>query len=300
MIVCKDYPQYLRMESTATYIIIYCSVELVLSVFIIFLNGNFIIAFIVNKMLHTPSNSILACLCCSDLLIGLVTLIIMVLAFSGVISDIYDAKYIFMFNLFVVVVGISSMFMALVNLDRYVAICHPFKYLQQASVKTYTVTSISACIVYALVITACYIMDGIYTYLHSVILIPMLIVGATGIIIVYCNWKILKVIRRHQREIVSIERNSNRSNVGFQRKTRRYRVIVILSVIFVFCNLPPSVVYFLIILDNTDATSMTLFISMVADVLLLLNSFLNPLVYCFSISQFRTAMKNVFCCQRTE
>ena len=288
------------MGSITTYIDIYCSVELVLSFSIILLNGIFIIAFAAKKVLHTPSNSILACLCCSDLLIGLVTLLIMSLAFSGVIADIYDAKYIFMFNLFVAALGISSLFMALVNLDRYFAICHPFKYLQHASPKTYTVISTSACIVFSLVIAACYILDGIYIYLHSVILIPMLIVGTTGIIIVYSNWKILKVIRRHQREIVSIERNCNRNSVGFQRERRRYRIIVILSVVFIFCNLPPSVVYSLIIVKNIQLTGAAFYTSMVADVLLLLNSLLNPLVYCFSIRQFRTAMKSVFCCQRME
>ena len=285
------------MESIAIFEVIAISIYLILSISIIFLNRWFMTALVKKTLLHTPSNAVLGSLSCSDMIIGIVSCFQVLILLMRKYGHTYSTIHLALFNTLLVLIGLSCIFITLVNLDRYFAICHPYKYLQYATLKLFVIISISSCLLCSLVIIAALVMDSVFrSYSAGVIFI--IISCAVSSILICCNWKILRVIHRQRREIASVRIIADLDESRFQNETKRYRIIVLLVIIFIICKLPPSACYLLpFILEGQPTISMKIF-SNLSDILLLLNSFLNPLVYYCNISLFRNAMKEVLCCHR--
>ena len=271
-----------------------------IAVFVVALNCIFIIVLLKNRSLQTSSNAVLGCLCSIDLLVGIFTIIVLALRHLIMYGQgsyerytLYDAFFAMYFGF----TGLSSLCMILVNLDRYFAICHPYKYIKYATPKLYKIVFICTCLVYALAITVSFATDNIYG-IKFLYVIFAIIFTATMTVLIYCNWKILRVIARHRREIASVERNINGQNSGFQGETKRYRIIVILVILFAICNLPQILSYLLFLIGSLRMTLPLIIFYNVSSFLLLVNSLVNPLVFCFSVKCFCTAVKTLFCCQR--
>ena len=117
--------------------------------------------------------------------------------------------------------------------------------MQYVTIKLYAVIAICVFVTYILLMGAAIFIEMQY---HANVSAAMFftILNTTTIMLIVCNWKILKVIRRHRREIVSVERNTDRHNTRFQNETNRYRVIIILVILYV-CSQVPHIIAFLII-----------------------------------------------------
>ena len=273
--------------------------NMVLSTFVVLLNAPFLIVLVKNRSLQTSSNAILGGLCCSDLITGILSVILTAINISkfegsSETTDLYSET----FQFCLIITGLSSLFMILVNLDRYFAICHPYKYLQYATAKRCTVISICTCLAYAATVGVSYAVDSMYKgYFTNGII--MVVIIATALMLLYCTWKIAGVIRRHRIEIFSIENNRDAQHSRFQSEKKRYRITVILIILFAFCKLPQVVSYVIVVKRDIQMTTSVFSFAIVSDSLLLLNCFSNPLVYYFRMQVFRKAMKQLFCCQNT-
>ena len=283
------------MESVKSIYIALSSTLFLISISVVFLNGVFLIALVKKRSLHTASNAVLGCLCSSDLLIGVLSLTMLSISVLSHIGINYDLLESILFYIFLLFITFSCAFMVLVNIDRYAAICHPFQYLRYARTKLSAVISSSACLLCAFVVVIAMILDKMYST-YSAAVIFVISVCAMTFILVYCNWKIIMVIRRHKREIASL--GFCRHNDGFQREAKKYRITILLVIIFIMCKLPPTLFFMTFVIWKVKATLPVVICGMLADVLLVLNSFFNPLVYYFSSSVFRNAMKEVLCGQR--
>lgn len=276
----------------------YHAVKLFLSISVVILNGLILFACAKKRSLRTPSNAVLGFLCCIDLVIGIVTLPLSVLhvliSFSNSYYDMI-APFIAISRVYWMVAGLSTLFMKLVNLDRYAAICHPFKYMQLGTTKIYVITSACTCLVYALLMSVTYFMDNLYNT-YSEFMVFVIVFSAAKITLIYCNWQVFKVLRRHRRQITSVERINDGQCRGFQSETKRYRVILLLVILFAVCKLPHIISYVLIVIVKAYWTLSFYTFVLVSDFLLLLNSLVNPLVYYLRIRVFRNAVKEVFCC----
>ena len=202
-----------------------------------------------------------------------------------------------MIRIYFLLIGLSCLFITLVNLDRYAAICHPFKYLKYATSKLYVTISITSCLLCALVAIALLATDFIFR-LYSTAVVFVLIVSALTLMLIYCNWKIFRVIHKHRREISSVQRNVDLHQSRFRNDTKRYHIIALLIIIFIICKLPPSISFMLLGFWKGQITTPLVVFSIISEFLMLLNSFLNPLVYYFNIRSFRDAMKGIMCCHR--
>ena len=274
---------------------VYVFVQPTISVCVVVLNCLLIIALAKSRSLQAPSNTVLGCLCSCDLLIGILTLFLWGLNISMTFSNSdYESRNLFSASakVYLGFTGLSSLFMVMVSLDRYAAICHPYQYLGYSTPKLYTIISASASTVYAIVIILAYVMDNIYD-VHVCSVIYAITFIATTTILIYCNWKIWRVIRRHRREIASVERHGDISS-----ETKRYRIIIILTILYAVCKLPLIMLYLLLFIRNFGIIEPLRILGFVSDILLVLNSFLNPLVFCFRITGFRNAVKKLLCCQR--
>ena len=275
--------------------IVYLSIELIFSVSVLLLNGLFMISLVKTRSFHTPSNTVLGCLSFCDLLIGTHSFLLWILNIVSIVSgQSRDDEKSIVFQGFMSCIGYSTLFIIFVNFDRYVAICHPFKYLLHATSKLYVIITASTCLVYAIATAVSYTLFSISNSLHREVTFAIM-ATATTTILIFCNWKILIVIRRHRLEISSVARNSDEQHSGFQNERKRYHVIVLLVILFFICKLPRIIYSFNI---QHAHSSMSFYILGISSTnFLLLNSLLNPLVYYFRIKLFRDAMKELLCFQ---
>ena len=287
------------MGSILTFIVIHIIIEIAISILAITLNGIFMIALVKKKALHNPSNAALGCLCCSDLLIGLLGCcmsIHLALRIFGSSSGKIDT-YIFFFDVRSLITCLSSMFVTMVNIDRYAAICHPFKYLQYATPKLYAFIAIVGCIFTILETCACILLDRFYRKNFTNVINTINFTVVT-FVLVYCNLCIVKVTQRHSREIASIDRQDNGQRSRYQSDIKRYYIVALLVIIFVLCKLPGITVLFLPIVTSFENTAAFRYLALATNTICLVDSLLNPLVYYFRLQVFRNAIKDVFCSQR--
>ena len=289
------------MDSFIIIIKVHLCVQLLLSISIILLNGPFMIALVKTRSLHSPSNAALGCLCCSDLLIGIVAISLSAYGFWSIANIAPDGSHIYfdLFQALIIIIGLSSLFMTLVNLDRYVAVCHPYKYLQYATPKLYAIIFISTTLIYAVIISVSSLTGGIYRgYSKNVII--MFIIICTLLLLMYCTFKEFQVIRRHRREISSLGCQNEGQQIRFQYEAKQCQIVVLLVFIFAFCKIPNIILYVLLAVLEVELTLLLLIFSLLSDILLFLNCVLNPIVYYFRIRAFRNAMKAVLHCQRVQ
>ena len=275
--------------------IVYISIQLVLSVSVILLNGLFIISLAKTRSLHTPSNAVLGCLSLCDLLVGTLAFVLWMLQIVSIAtkqSRTYEMSIVF--QGLMSCIGYSTLFMIFVNFDRYTAICHPFKYLLHATSKLYTIISTCTFLLYAIATAVSYLLFSITNSFHREVTFAIMAIATTTILI-FCNWSISRVIRRHRREISSVERNSDEQHHRFQNERKRYYVILLLVVIFAICKIPRVIFSFNI--QRSHSNMLFYILGITSNTFLLLNSLLNPIVYYFRIKLFRNAMKELLCCQ---
>ena len=287
------------MAALKSFEIVYITALLVLSISVVFLNGLFLIVLVKKSSLHTPSNTVLGCLCCNDLLMGLLPLPLLPLSILKKIGIDFETVYIALFYTSLLCITFSCIFVVLANIDRYVAICHPFAYVQYATVKLSAAISCCSGLLCAIVVIIALLIDRMYSS-YSAAVIFIILVCVVAFILIYCNWRIIRVIRRHRRQIASTGLNDDKNHSGFQREKKRYRITILLVILFVVCKLPPTLFFMTVVIWKVKSTLPITIWSMLADVLLVLNCLFNPLVYYFSIRVFRNAVKAVLCCQNAE
>ena len=287
------------MGSISTFLVIHIVVEIVISMLALSLNGIFIIALVRKKTLHSPSNAALGCLCCSDLLIGILgccmSILLAFLVFGTLPDEVHT--YISVFEVRSLFAGLSSMFVTLVNIDRYAAICHPFKYLEYATPKLYAFIAIAGCIFTILEACACIVLDRFYKNNSTNVISTINFIIITCVLL-YCNLSIVKVTQRHSREIASIDRQDHVQQSRYQGEIKRYYIVGLLVIIFVLCKLPIITALFLPIVTSFETTTSFRYLILVSNNICLVDSLLNPLVYYFRLQIFRNAVKDVFCSQR--
>ena len=113
-------------------------------------NSMFMVTLMKTTCLHTPSNILLGALCFSDLLVGFIAqpITISYYAIMGTeqtvnipLSTAYSGtRYL--------CTELSSLYVVLISLDRYVAVCHPYKYHSTATCKTHIYIVIVAAILF--------------------------------------------------------------------------------------------------------------------------------------------------------
>lgn len=265
------------------FIIILCVVNILLASSAIISNALVFIAIVSTPLLHNPSNILLCSLAIADFSVGLIVQPIFVFYLVGY-RDVLKTSFALTALFFV---GVSITTMTYMAVDRCLALRLHLRY---HSIVTNKRTLIFLALIW---ITAglSLVQFEFGPNRVSVALIAALAIAdfATAII---CYVSILRIVRRHNRQIVS---QMQAFNVPTVNQGRSLVTMFYIHAIFVLCGLPFVVTLLYISLTNLGKPEAIFSSSAIfcTTTLVLLNSSINPCVYYRRMSGIRNAVNHI-------
>ena len=276
-----------RTEESQTANIFTCVLNSVFS--LISCMGNCVILHAIRKTpeLHSPSFMLLFCLAASDFLVGLVCQPFFVAYKIAELANDFTAYC--TLRMIQTICGwtttaVSLVTLSLVSVDQLLALTLHLRYNTIITVPR--VFQITAFLWIASI-------TGILLrfWMSNWLFLPLVTLLLTFLVTILSTLKIFQVVRRHQRQI-SQQQQSLQSNTVNMLKCRKSAVTVLYVYgLFMIFYLP----FFVTMLVETS-TGYTLKVKIAYDyvtTVVFINSFLNPLVYCWRIGEIRRAVKNV-------
>ena len=185
--------------------------------------------------------------------------------------------------------GISLTTLTAISVERYTALRVHLRYNEVVTMRRVCVVAMGMWIVGISVAAAGATSTVQVTIIGSVIIIPLCL-AATA----FCYIKIHRVVRRHQPQISAqiprqIGQQQGENSFDMKVFKKSYVDMLVIYVLFLV-HFTPLVVVSLIVLMR-GATIQVLAVSDLAETLLLVNSALNPLLYCWRSQAVRSAVK---------
>ena len=248
----------------------------------ILLNLLVMIAVKTKARLQRKSNIALACLASTDLMVGLVAqplLIAVMVNLSGVCSLQIAVK---IFANFFCFASFTHLF--LITMDRCIAITYPFIYIQTVTKARVLIGSALAWALTVIIHIVFFIDDGLFESIISVLGTALIV------IILLCNAIIYREARRHEKQIAS-QQVDDATRENFLSQNRAFKLTLTIIVLVIISYLPT--VSFRRLrepLKNIVNLDKLWAIHVAVSTLVILNSFVNPLVYYLRVRQFRVAL----------
>ncbi|KAK2814432.1 hypothetical protein Q5P01_000475 [Channa striata] len=252
------------------------------------------------RQLHTPTNLIILSLAASDFLVGLFimpfqTLLIEPCWFLG------DLMCSLCFFVAFLTVPSSEVNMVLISVDRYVAICDPLRYstkITQKRVRICVLLCWIYCVFYSFTIlydnlkepgryNSCY-GQCVINISGTVHIILAFILPISTIVILYLRVFVVAVsqARAMRSHITAVKLQSSVTVTVKKSELKAARTLGVVVAVFLMCYCP----FYCVSLSRSDitmASSTNTFIN----ILVLLNSCLNPVIYAFFYPWFRKSVK---------
>lgn len=244
--------------------------------------------------LHTPSNVLLGALCVSDLLAGVLCQPLFIAVLLSKLGSFYS-PLIKAYNFVFMLTSINSFICSLlITLDRYAAIHFPYRYLGNATCRKYVYSAFSLFLlsaVYAVITLISYENSKVLFWSVEVI-VQLLIIMAIFILYV----KIYRVVlskRKFTSNQSGALRQGQPSSISRTERSRTHTVTIILAV-FIACYAPyaaycvESMLYFMGKVGDSGKLGMW------SQFFVLLNSCLNPIIYCARSQEIRRGAMRMF------
>ena len=253
--------------------------------------GNYLILAALHKesSLHPPSKLLYRCLATTDLLVGLVTQPVAATYWMSLVHEHWslcrytrDVGYITGFAL----CGVSLFTMTAISVDRLLAMLLGLRYKE-------IVTSRRTYIILAIVWVVCLI-AGLFSHLDHRITFwcSPISISSCLVISVASYTKIFRALSHHRAQIQYHAQQQpgqpNALNIARYRKVVHSALWVQLAL--VVCYVPQFTMQIVISLSTKPFSNFFIFLGM-ANVLLFLNSTLNPFLFCWKISEVRRTVK---------
>ena len=253
-------------------------------------SGNFIILRVIWKTqeLHSPSFILLFCLAAADLLVGLICQPFFVAYQIAELTDNFSAYCILRMIQNIsgwIATGVSFGTLSGVSIDRLLALTLHLRYNTIVTVQRILQTVFMVWIVSVAVVMLRFLR------IRPWIIFPAVVVVVSFVVTAISTFKIFQIVRKHQRQI-SQQNQSVQNNTVNVLKCRRSAVTVIyVYSLFVILYLPFCATMFV-----ETFTGYTLAVKITYDyvtTVVFINSFLNPIVYCWRIGEIRRAVTNL-------
>ena len=250
--------------------------------------GNVIILRVIWKKreLHSPSFVLLSCLAASDLVVGLVcqpSFVAYHIAELTANFNAYCALRIIQSISSYTTIGVSLATLSGISIDRLLALTLHLRYSEIVTIRKITIIALIVWVIST---------SGVLLrfWINNWFFFPVVVLPITFLLTALSTWKIFQIVRRHQRQISLQKRSVQRQGVNVL-KCRKSTITVLyvygLLILFFF---PLFVTIFV-----ESFTGYTITMKIVYDYVttaVFINSFLNPLVYCWRIGEIRRAVRN--------
>ncbi|XP_078364369.1 melanocyte-stimulating hormone receptor-like [Oculina patagonica] len=251
--------------------------------------GNFIILRVIWKKeeFHSPSFTLLFCLAASDLLVGLICQPFYVAYQIAELLDNFSAYCLLRMIQNIsgfTTSGVSLAILSAVSVDRLLALTLHLRYSTIVTVQRILQTVIVFWILSVTIVM-------IKFWIRQWIIFPVVIAVTSFLVTTLSTLKIFHIVRRHRRQI-SQQQQSVQYNTVNVLKCRKSAV----TVLYVYGLFLIFYVPFLVTMFVETSTGYTLKVKIAYDyvtTVIFINSFLNPLVYCWRIGEIRRAVKNI-------
>ena len=255
----------------------------------ILLNGLVIIAVKTKSRLKTNSNIALACLATTDCLMGVFGQPSYIAKNMAMLQAEAFYTYCFIRQLHNFVLKIlaraSLLHLALSYLDRYIAIKHPYRYTNMVTAVRILCSSAFVWTVAILSTTVSFLTNN---KLENKFPDGTMLTFFCTAIITFCQVVLYYETRRHEKQIVAHQvSEDDRKKFVKEKKALKLTTTVLFFLVLTYC----PVIVIRILIKNTffDSLIAAHIALAIASYLILLNSFINPVIYCIRRRQFRVA-----------
>ncbi len=291
----------------------YCSLDIAAAIhgqltFIAVLNASLsITAFLGNVLalvalrkdssLHPPSKLLLCNLAVTDLCAGLFSEPLDVTLLLTEVNEFWSiCRYV---AVIVSVIGriffyASLLTLTAISVERLLALLLGLRYRQVVTLKRTRFIIIAFWVLSAGFTTMRLFCNCHITSSHGAIIISLCLVTST-----FSHTKIFLTLRRHQSQVQDHVQQPNQTNqLNMARFRKAVSTALWLQFTLIVCYLPRVVSVYLFI--KTEPSSQYIFADSYTITLVLLNSSLNPILYCWKVDEVRLAMKEtirqILCC----
>ena len=254
------------------------------------LNGLVIIAVKTKIRLKTKSNIALACLATTDCCMGVIGQPIFVALNIVVLQQETSYTYCLIRQLSSAVLTVLAratiLHLALMYLDRYIAIKHPYRYTNMVTATRLLRSSVFVWIVALLSTGTSFLTKNIP--LSQLIKVSMIITSSGVAIIIFCQAALYYETRRHEKQITANQvSEDNKRKFLMEKKALKLTTTVLLVLVLTY--LPLIVVTILYGISFIESLNTVHIASTIVVFLVLINSLINPVIYCIRRRQFRVA-----------
>lgn len=291
---CPARQRIINTRSSIAQILALCYINIIPTLLAIVGNAFCITALVKTPSLQTISNTWVGALCIIDVIVGIIAQPVYYASLISVITgegihDIWMAGR----NTSIVLSNTSFFLAYFVTIDRYAAICHPYWYARVAAKKWCVLGTVLG---FLLSIPANIFDDlapNVFRYYGPVL------VGLMIFQIIVCYARIYALVRKQRQQILSVTVETQDNNELRRRKTenkRAYTIALLIVVLFAsYCPMSfVSLFYKEISLDICEMSEKTIVAIAWGKFFMLLNSSINPIIYCFRMQDIRTAIRRIF------
>ena len=255
--------------------------------FTIVLNSLVMIAVKTKARLKTNSNTALGCLAVTDVLMGAIGQPIFVAGTILILQGDTSNEHCTLQRLSRIVIralsGASIRHLVLISVERFIAIKHSFAYTTMVTKPRILGSSALAWVTVVLSNMVLLITDSnIFLTINNIILFILIA------IIVFCQVAVYRETRRHEKQIAA-QQVSEEARQKFLKEKKALKLTTTLLFIIILCYSPIIVVRILLMTSTIPTVNTTYIVFFTASVITVLNSLINPFIYCIRIRHFRVA-----------
>ena len=232
------------------------------------------------RPLRTKSNIALACLSTTDLIVGLVVQPLHITEASLLLKGEQFCPLTDLSNKVAFKCLLASFYhLVLLNVERYVAIKHPF--VHETRVTEIRII-IASCLAWAVAII---IYSKNFLTIAILVIFQMLLV----VVSVYFNVSVYKEVRRQEKHIATNQVSSEAKKKLLKNKKAFYTTFIVLVVILL-CSIPTRICIVAVLLSKEKIPeNVSHIVIYLLTLMPVLNSLFNPLIYAVRIRHFRVA-----------
>ena len=269
-------------------------------------NGIVIYLIVTKHRLHTTANWFILSLAIADLFLGSSFFLI------DNLSDVFShptRNYIIWYAIGSFLSAASAANLCLMTLDRYIAIVKPLKYVTFMTTRRVVLLISTAWLIPFLPHFVLFLRFVIYSkpedsneILKRIVIFDCVVFETLPIVILlFATGHLFLVARRHSRQtavlVAQLRFNQRIQNQAFTQETSSAKMVVIAVTVFVICYVNELCYTFLYQLpDRKTQPNEVFFYTM--ELLYIINSAVNPVVYAFFKKDIKETLRNMFHCTR--